>query len=93
VMIFDSVQFLSKKNNQTEFKKKKPKPVQTNRFQFGSVFLDKNWFKPVWLGFDSGFLVWLSFGLIFSGLGSVQFAFFDFRLIKPKPNQSVFLKF
>ena len=27
-----------KKNNQTEIKKKKPKPVQTDQFQFGSVF-------------------------------------------------------
>jgi len=38
-----------KKSNQTEFFKKKPKPVQTDRF--GSVLNSKNRFKPVWLGF------------------------------------------
>jgi hypothetical protein len=39
---FGFVLFLSKKNNQTEiYKKKKPKPVQTDRFRFGSVFLEE----------------------------------------------------
>jgi len=37
------------------------------------LFWEKNRFKPVWLGF---FPVW------------VQFDFFDFRLIKPKPNRT-----
>jgi hypothetical protein len=36
VIIFGSIQFLSKKSNQTEIKKKKTKPVQTD--QFDSVF-------------------------------------------------------
>jgi len=67
VFIFGSVRFLSKKSNQTEFFfKKKPKPVQTDRFRFGSVrfFRAKtgsNWFGSVfsvWLGF---FPVWLGF--------------------------------
>jgi hypothetical protein len=45
-----------KKSNQTEiFFKKKPKPGQTDRFQFGSVFLGK---KPVGSNrFGSVFLV------------------------------------
>jgi len=68
-----------KKSNQTEifFLKKKP---ETDRFWFGSVFLGKNRFKPVWLGFlglarffpvlarffrfGSVFPVWLSFGSV-----------------------------
>jgi len=72
-----------KKNNQIDFFLKKPKPVQTDWFRFG--FLGQ---KPVQIGlarFFSGlaqfFFVWVRFG------------FFGFRLIKPKPNWSVFLKF
>jgi hypothetical protein len=42
------------------------------------------WFFPVLLGFS----VWLGFGPVFSGLGSVRFGFFGFRLIKPKPNRT-----
>jgi hypothetical protein len=67
------------------------KPVQTNRFRFG--FLGQ---KPVQTGltqffwFDS-ILGW--FGSVFSSLDLVRFDFFDFRLIKPKPNWSIFLKF
>jgi hypothetical protein len=45
VIIFGSIQFLSKKVTKPKFfLKKKPKPGQTDRFQFGSVFLGK---KPV----------------------------------------------
>jgi hypothetical protein len=66
--------------------KKKPKPGQTDRFRFGSVFLGQ---KPVqtglarffrfwlgFLGFGSVFSVWRGFsGLarFFVGLGSVRF--------------------
>jgi hypothetical protein len=58
-----------KKNNQTEFKKKneiEPKPIQTDRFQFGSIF-------SVWLGFTRFFLVWLGFfpGFFRFGFGFV----------------------
>jgi len=56
-IIFDSVQFLLKKNNQIKIKKK-TKPVQTNRF-FGQ--------KMVLLGFS----VWIGFGSIFFWFGSV----------------------
>jgi hypothetical protein len=49
VFIFGSVRFLSKKVTKPNFKKKKLKPVQTDRFRFG--FLEQNRFKPVWLGF------------------------------------------
>jgi len=70
------------------FKKTKtePKPVQTDWFWFG--FLDKNRFKTVWLRFFGLVQFFFRFGF-----GSVPFGFFDFRLIKPKPNRSVFLKF
>jgi hypothetical protein len=59
-----------KKNNQTKFFLKKPKLVQTDRFQFGLVWFFRtktgsNRFGlvfSVWLGF---FLVWLGFGLVF----------------------------
>jgi hypothetical protein len=44
--------------------------------------------KPVWLGLASVFFWFFLFGF-----GSVRFGFFDFRLIKSKPNQSVFSKF
>jgi hypothetical protein len=69
-----------KKSNQTEFKKKKLKPVQTDRFRFG--FLEQNRFKPVWLGF---------FGLapffpVFSV--RVRFGFSGSRLKKSKPNRT-----
>jgi hypothetical protein len=85
-----------KKSNQTEFfffKKKtetEPKPVQTDRFRFGSVrfgFLEQ---KPVWLGFFSLARFWLGlarffrFGSVF--FGSVRFGFSGSRLNKPKPN-------
>jgi len=54
-------------------------------FRCGSVI-------SVWLGFDS---VWLGFGLVFFQFFSVsvQFGFFGFFLIKPKPNRPVFSKF
>jgi hypothetical protein len=76
VIIFCSIRFLSKKIiKQKFFIKKKPRAVQTDQFQFGLVFLDKNWFKSVWLGFFSGldqfFPVWLDFFSDFFGLGSV----------------------
>jgi hypothetical protein len=54
VIIFSSIRFLSKKVTKTGFLKKnktKPKPVQTDRFRFGSIILGKNRSKPVWLDF------------------------------------------
>jgi hypothetical protein len=81
VIIFGSVQFLSKKSYQTKKKlKKKPKPVQTDRFRFGFLgqkliqiglarFSSLARFSRFWLGF---FL----FGLVFTislGLGSIRF--------------------
>jgi hypothetical protein len=65
-----------KKIIKLKYLKKKPKPIQTDRFQFGLVFYDKNRFKPVWLGFFPVFFVWVRFG------------FFDFILIKLKPNRT-----
>jgi len=87
VIIFGSVWFLSKKITKPKFlffEKKtetEPKPGQTDRFRFGSVFLGQ---KPVqtglarfWLGFFSSFLS-----------VSVRFGFFGFLVIKPKPNRT-----
>jgi len=63
--------------------------TKTGSNRFGSVFSVLAWFFPVWLGFGS---VWLGFFPIwhglFSGLGSVRFGFFGFRLIKSKPNRT-----
>ena len=86
MIIFSSIRFLLKKNNQTEiiFLKKietEPKPVQTDRFRFRFVFLEKNRFKSVWLGFPvlaRFFSVWVWFG------------FFGFKLIKPNQTSRFF---
>jgi hypothetical protein len=67
VILFISIWFLLKK---TEIE---PKPVQTDRFRFG-YFGTKTGFFCL----PRFFLVWLGF----SGLGSVHFSFFGFRLIK-----------
>jgi hypothetical protein len=53
VIIFGSVQFLSKKNNQTEIffeKKTKTGSNQLVSVRFG--FFGQNKFKPAWLGFS-----------------------------------------
>ena len=67
MVIFSSVWFLLKKIIKTcFFKKKKPKPVQTDRFRFGYVQLF--WGKNRFFRFGSVFssLAWFFFGLIFS---------------------------
>jgi len=72
-----------KKSNQPEFFLK-----NQNRFKptsFGSLWFGFFGQKPVWLGFG---LFWLSFFRF--GFGLVRF--FGFRLIKSKPNRSVFFK-
>jgi len=100
VIIFGSVQFLSKKNKQTEFflkkTKTKPKPVQTDRFRFGflgqkpvqtglSHFFSLARLFPIWLCFF-GLARFFRFGSVFSvWLGF--FRFFRFRF------DSVFSKF
>jgi hypothetical protein len=75
VIIFGSVRFLSKNITKLKFffLKKKPKPGQTDRFRFGSVFLGQ---KPVQTSLARFFRFWLgflSFGSVFSGFGSVFF--------------------
>ena len=57
VIIFDSVWFLSKKNNQTEILKKKPKPVQTGLARFFKFCLVFSLFGSVFFGLGSVFLV------------------------------------
>jgi hypothetical protein len=103
VIIFDSVRFLLKKNNQTEKKKilKKPKPNR-NRFKptgFGSVrFLGQKPVQTGWLGFfgfGSVWLVFFRFGSVFSRFFSVwvRFGFFGFLLIKPNRTGRFFQNF
>jgi hypothetical protein len=79
VIIFCLVRFLSKKVTKLKlffFEKKtktEPKPGQTDRFRFGSVFLGQ---KPVQTGLARFFQFWLGFldfGSVFSGFGSVFF--------------------
>jgi len=63
-------------------KKKKPNPILKKKT------------KSVQTGLARFFLVWLDFSVWFSFFPVwVRFNFFSFRLIKPKPNQLVFLKF
>jgi hypothetical protein len=71
-----------KKNNQTE--------IGSNRPVLVWFFREKTGFKLFWLGFFGLTLFWLGFFRFFC-LGSVWF--FSFRLIKPKPNWSIFSKF
>jgi hypothetical protein len=65
VIIFGSVRFLSKKVTKPKFfffeKKTEPKPGQTDRFRFGSVFLGQ---KPV----QTGLVGFSGFGSVFFGL-------------------------
>ena len=67
---FRSDSIFIKKNNQNQFFLKK---TETGSNRPVLVILEKNRFKPVWLGF---FPVWVRFG------------FFGFKLIKPKPNRT-----
>jgi hypothetical protein len=75
--------------------KKKPKPGQTDRFRFGSVFLGQ---KPVQTGLARFFRFWLGFlrfGSVFSGFGSVFFSlarFFRFGSVLARFG-SVFFRF
>jgi hypothetical protein len=89
VIIFGSV--FIKKNNQTEifFKNKNRSRTETGSNRPVSVRFFRT--KPVQTG-----LVWFSrFGSVFFLVFSVRvrFDFFDFRLIKPKPNRSGLSKF
>jgi hypothetical protein len=85
--------------------KKKPKPGQTDRFRFGSVFLGQ---KPVQTGLARFSLFWLSFfrfwlGFFrfgsffpvwlgfFSGFLSGSVRFFAYKT-KTEPNRPVFSK-
>jgi len=69
-----TVRFLSKKVTKSNFFKKKTKPVQTDRFRFGSVrfFREKtgsNRFGSVF----SGLARFFRFGSVFSGFFPVRF--------------------
>jgi hypothetical protein len=81
-MIFCLVWFYKLKNNQINFLKKKP--TDFGSVQFFKTKTDSNRFGSVFSGLTRFFS---------SFFGSVQFSFFSFRLIKPKPNRSIFSKF
>jgi hypothetical protein len=106
VIIFSTVQNIFFKKVTKLKLKKKPKPVQTDRFRFGSAFLEQKpvqtglvRFFPVWLGFFGLARFWLGF----SGLARFCSGFFlvwvRFGLVflvsglKTEPNRSVFSKF
>jgi len=65
VIIFGSVQFYQKKVTKSKFffEKQKPKPVQTDWFRFGLIFLDKTGSNRLGsvFRFDSIFSVCLGF--------------------------------
>jgi hypothetical protein len=78
VIIFGLVRFLSKKVTKPNFFFKNRNWVKPTGF--GSIFLGKKRFKPVWLGF-------------FSGFGSVRFFWFFAYKTETEPNRPVFSKF
>jgi hypothetical protein len=92
VIIFYLIRFLYKKNNQIKILKKNK---NRNRFKptgFGSVLFFRtktglNRFGSVFLGLARFWLGFFCVGLVFF-FGSVQFGFFGFLLIKPKPNRT-----
>jgi hypothetical protein len=78
---FGSIRFLGQKLVQTGL---------TRFFRFGSVWLSFLGFGSVFSGF-SGLARFFPVFFFRFGFGSVQF--FGFRLIKSKPNRTVFSKF
>jgi len=78
--LFGSVFFL--KSNQINFFKKKtetePKPVQIDRFRFGSVFLEQKQVKTGFARFFSGLARFFGLAWLFSGLARFFFRFFRF---------------
>jgi hypothetical protein len=91
VIIFGSVRFLSKKATKLKFfffKKTETGSIRPVSVWFGSGFLGK---KPV----QTGLARFFRFGSVLARIFpvSVRFSFFDFLLIKPKPNRPVFSKF
>jgi hypothetical protein len=101
VIIFGSIQFLSKKVTKPKFffLKKKPKPNRnrvkpTVSVRFFRAKTGSNWFDSVfpvlalfWLGFSG--LAWFFSGFLSV---SVRFGFFGFLVIKLKPNRPIFSK-
>jgi hypothetical protein len=103
VIIFCSVQFLSKKVTKPNFFLKKPKPGQTDRFWFVSVRFGFLGQKPVqtglarfsrfWLGFFRFWLRFFCLARFFSGFfcfGSVRFFQFFAYKTETEPNRPVF---
>jgi len=74
VIIFGLVWFLSKKVIKLKFFKKKPKLIQTDRVQFGSVQFFRK--KISSNRFGSVFSVWLGFRSVFSGSAWFWLGFF-----------------
>jgi len=76
--------FINKKKNQIEifFKKTETgsnRPVSVRFFRTKTGLARFFWFGSVFFRF-------------FFGSGSIRFGFFSFRLVKPKPNRSIFFK-
>jgi hypothetical protein len=99
IIIFGSVRFLLKTNNQINFFKKKPKPNRTGsnllvlvRFKFfrkKPVQTGLTRFLLGFSGFDSVFLIWLGFFFLF-GFGLVRF--FRFQAYKTETEPVGFFK-
>jgi hypothetical protein len=94
--------FYKKKSNQIDLRKKTKTEPKRNRFKptgFSSVFLQQKSVQTdlaQFFRFCLVFFVWLGFGLVWLGFFRFGFGsvfFFGLRLIKPKPNRSVFSKF
>jgi hypothetical protein len=101
VIIFGSVRFLSKKVTKPKFifKKKKPKPGQTDWFRFGLFFRVKTGsnrfgsFFPVLARFSRFWLGFFRFGSVFFRFFVVSVRFgsiFWFVVYKTEPNRPVF---
>jgi hypothetical protein len=81
--LFGSV-FIKKKPNRIKKNQTQPKPVQNDRFWFGSVFRTKIGSNQ----FDSNFLVWLGFFPVWLGLFPVWVRFGSVFLVLGLENQN-----
>ena len=78
VIIFGSVRFLLKKVTKPKFYFLKKNRNQFKLIGFGSVFYDKNRFKPVWFGFFCLARFFSGLARFFFYLSLIQLFFSDF---------------